>query len=348
MDTTRQETVKCVIWDLDNTVWHGTLSENDVLQLRPDIQQIMQTLDSWGIVQSVASKNDAPEAMAKLTEYGLADYFLYPQINWGPKSASVKAISSKLNIGLDALVFIDDQAFERDEVTFEYPQVRCFDVTVLDDLLTLNTFRPRFITSESAGRRQLYLADEQRNQEAQRVGNNQQFLAQLGLRFLIAKATTADLQRVEELTVRTNQLNSTGYTYSYAELEQLLHSPRHQVLVCELTDRYGSYGKIGVALLEHVGDDWFIRLLLMSCRVMARGVGTVLLHYLIKQAKANGKELYAPFYHTDRNRVMYITYKFAGFETVEQQPDGGELLVYQGPHAPAYPPAIQVEEPAAI
>ena len=73
----------------------------------------------------------------------------------------------------------------------------------------------------------------------------------------------------------------------------------------------------------------------------------MLLHYLIKQALANGKKLYAPFYHTDRNRVMYVTYKFAGFETLEQQADGGELLVYQGTHAHAYPPAILVEEPAS-
>jgi FkbH-like protein len=126
-----------------------------------------------------------------------------------------------------------------------------------------------------------------------------------------------DLQRAEELTVRTHQLNSTGYTYSYEELDSFRKSDRYKLLIAGLEDKYGTYGKIGLVLIECQENLWAIKLLLMSCRVMSRGVGSVLLNYLVRLAKHNGKRLQAEFLTTDRNRMMYITYKFAGFKEAE-------------------------------
>jgi FkbH-like protein len=337
--------IKCVIWDLDNTLWHGILSENDQLTLRQDIDDIIKTLDSRGILQSVASKNEHADAMERLKTFDLHSFFLYPQINWGSKSDSVQTIQQKLNIGFDSLLFIDDQIFERDEVASVHPEVRCWDVDTISSLLDKEELMPRFITSESAIRREMYLQDEMRNLEEKEISNNQDFLRGLDMRFVITEATPDDLNRVEELTVRTNQLNATGYTYSYEELKDFMHSPVHKLLICELEDKYGSYGKIGVALVEMEDDKWYINLLLMSCRVMSRGVGGVLLNYLVSQSLLAQKKLYARFFHTSRNRVMYITYKFAGFAIEEQLGENGELLVHTGGAAAGFPDYLKFEYP---
>jgi FkbH-like protein len=320
------KTVKCVVWDLDHTIWHGILSENDQLTLRKEIPEILATLDSWGIINSIASKNNYEDAIRKLEDFGIRQYFLYPKISWDLKSNALLKIKEQLNIGMDTIIFIDDQSFERDEVAFVHASITCFDVDSIENLLPM--CKPRFITAESALRRKMYLDDDIRNQQEQEIGNNKQFLASLQLTFAIGPASVSDLQRVAELTLRTNQLNATGYSYSYEELEALIASPDHHLFVAELTDKYGSYGKIGVAMVECNNTTWTLKLLLMSCRVMSRGVGGVLLNYIINLANKNGCRLQAEFLPTDRNRAMYITYKFAGFKEVGKLDNGGILLAH--------------------
>src|SRR5581483_5397293 len=184
------KSIKCVIWDLDHTIWHGTLLENDRLELREGIVDIIKTLDSWGIIQSIASKNNHEDAMQVLQSFGIDEYFLYPQINWDLKSNAVIRIKEKLNIGIDAIAFVDDQPFERDEVAFVHEQVTCLDADGIHNML--HQFKPRFITDESAQRRKMYLDDDRRNQEEQEIGNNRKFLASLQLDFSIRAATVND------------------------------------------------------------------------------------------------------------------------------------------------------------
>jgi FkbH-like protein len=331
--------VKCVVWDLDNTVWDGILLEGGEVRVRPDAANLMRTLDQRGILSSVASRNDHDAALAALERAGLAEFVLCPQINWNPKSDSIAEVASALNIGLDAIAFIDDQEFERDEVRFRHPRVLCYDAADVASLADRPEFTPKFVTGESALRRHMYASGFERDRAEQEfTGTSEEFLATLGMAMTIAPATVADLRRAEELTIRTNQLNSTGVTYSYAELESMLASPRHLLLVAGLDDRYGSYGKIGLALVETSGADWTLKLLLMSCRVMSRGVGTVLLHHVMRLADAAGARLLAEFVPTDRNRVMYVTYRFAGF-TEHAERDGMHILAApagKAPEPPAY------------
>jgi len=131
---------------------------------------------------------------------------------------------------------------------------------------------------------------------------------------------------VEELTVRTHQLNTTGYTYSYEELRDfLLEGSDHLLLVAGMEDRFGDYGKIGIALI-HCGETvWNIKLFLMSCRVMSRGVGQVFLSDIVGRARAKGVRLQAAFNSTGVNRMMLVTYRFHGFNIVEE--NEGKLLL---------------------
>lgn len=341
MHQTRQ-VKKCVVWDLDNTLWHGILLEGDEVALHRGVVEIVQELDNRGILQSIASKNDEAQAMAKLQNFGLQEYFLYPQINWGTKSHAIETIARLLNISLDAIVFVDDQPFERDEVRHALPQVSCIDAMQMDQILHLPDLMPTVITNDARQRRLHYLSDKKRSEEESRfVGSKEEFLALLDMVMCISTAQEQDLQRAEELTVRTHQLNTTGYTYSLEELEHFSVSDSYKLLIARLEDKYGSYGIIGLAVVECLAEIWTIKLLLMSCRVMSRGVGTILLNHIMQLAKDNGVCLRAEFISNDRNRMMYVTYKFAGFKEVKQVDD---LVILQNDlsHIQPFPSSIDV------
>src|SRR5439155_13254080 len=151
---------KCVVWDLDNTIWRGTLAEEGLegLTLNPTIRRTVDELDRRGILQSVASKNDPEPALAALEAFGLRDYFLFPQIGWTPKSAAIERIAQLLDIGLDTFVFVDDQAFERGEVREMLPVVTVLSDADLPTLLENPLFQVP-ITKESVARRSMYLAE---------------------------------------------------------------------------------------------------------------------------------------------------------------------------------------------
>jgi len=318
--------IKCVVWDLDNTLWDGVLLEDANVTLRPAVVEHIRRLDAMGVLHSIASKNDHDTAMAKLTEFGIADLFLCPQINWNAKSSSIQHITKALNLGLDAFAFVDDQEFERAEVAHQLPGVTVVDIVDVDEALERPEFLPRFVTDESAQRRLMYQSQLARDElEKDFVGTNHEFLASLDMSFTIEPARRDDLQRAEELTVRTNQLNSTGRTYSYDELDALRESPDHLLLVASLTDKYGSYGKIGLALVETGTEVWQLRMMLMSCRVMSRGVGMVLLNHILGLAKEAGATVRADFVETGKNRMMQITYAFAGFREVAR--DGAQVVL---------------------
>ncbi len=336
-----KQSIKCVVWDLDNTVWDGILLEDTQVTLRPHVVEILKTLDARGILHSVASRNDHATAMAKLQEFGIDEYFLYPQINWNSKGASVGQIAQDINIGLDTIAFIDDQPFEREEVAFTHDKVLCIDSAELDDLLDRPEFNPRFITEDSRLRRHMYMADIRRNrEEAEFVGPTDEFLSTLNMVFTIAKAKEEDLKRAEELTVRTHQLNTTGYTYSYEELDAFSASPDHILLISSLEDRHGTYGKIGLTLIEKGAEAWTVKLLLMSCRVMSKGVGMIMIHHILRMAKEAGVKLRAEFLSTDRNRQMLITYRFAGFKEIGRN---GDVALMENDYSAIQPPPPYVD-----
>ncbi len=336
--------VKCVVWDLDNTLWHGVLLEDGHVTLREGMAEAIRALDARGILQSVASRNDPATALGRLTEAGLTEYFLAPQIGWGAKSESVRRIAKALNLGLDSFLFVDDDLFEREEVCRALPEVRTTQITSAEDvtaLLVRPDLTPASVTADGSRRRPMYQAELRRTDaEEDFTGTPQEFLASLGMRLTVRRVGEGDLRRAEELTVRTHQLNATGYTYSYAELDAMRGSARHALLVAELSDRYGDYGTIGLILVERDAvpqeTSWTLKLLLVSCRVMARGIGAVLLNHVIARSREAGVRLRGEFVPTDRNRVMLVAYRFAGFSLAEERPDG--VAVYE--HTAATVPAI--------
>lgn len=335
--------VKCVVWDLDHTLWEGILLEDGEVTPREEIVPIILELDRRGILLSIASKNDYESAKKRLKQLGIWEYFLFPQIHWGPKSQSVLAISEALNIGLDTIMFVDDQPFEREEVQFTHATVRCVDAADYMTILNIPEMNPVFITEDSKQRRLFYMADLDRKEAEESFdGPQEEFLQSLDMRLRIHRATEQDLRRAEELTVRTNQLNTTGYSYSFDELKALIHSEEHLLLMADLKDKYGDYGKIGLALIECTPECRNLKLFLMSCRVMSRGVGSVMLSHIMKLTAIKQVPLQSEFLPNDRNRMMYVTLKFAGFKDKEKR-GNIEILEHDLLRIPPFPDYISLQ-----
>jgi methoxymalonate biosynthesis protein len=306
--------VKCLVWDLDNTLWRGTLLEDPHVELSGEIRDVIVELDSRGILQSIASKNDYDLAWRRLDEVGLAEYFVHPRIGWGRKSDSVCQIADELKFALNTMAFIDDLPSERAEVSFRAPEVRSYPAEQATALADLPEFSPDVVTIDARRRRQMYQASFCRDAERESfTGPDEEFLRSLDLVMTIKRAGEEDLSRVEELTLRTSQMNATGVHYPDAVLRGLLGDRGHEVLTVTLTDRFGPHGAVGVLLVEYHRTLWHLKLLATSCRVVSFGAGTVILNWLIDQAARAGVHLAADFRPTDRNRMMEIAYRFAGF-----------------------------------
>jgi methoxymalonate biosynthesis protein len=310
------ETVKCLVWDLDDTLWRGTLAEGDDVALVPGVADVVRGLDARGILQSVASRNDHRPAMERLAAFGLDSYFVLPQIGWGRKSDAVRAVADELGFAHRAMAIVDDRPAELFEVSFALPEVRTYPATAAASLLRRTEFTPGVITDDARQRRARYQAGFRRDTaRAGFAGPDDDFLRSLDIVLRIDHATETDLARLEELTRRTSQMNATGVPYSEADLRVLMGAADHDVLVLTLTDRFGPSGAVGLALVNRRPHVWHLKLLATSCRVVGCGVGAVVLRRLADRAAAADVHLVADFRRTDRNRIMEIGYRFAGFTT---------------------------------
>lgn len=304
---------KCLVWDLDNTLWQGTLLEDADVEVDPAVRQVIAELDARGVLQSISSRNDHDHAWARLEALGLAEYFVLPRIGWGRKSDAIREIAEELNFATNTIAFIDDLPAERAEVAHHLPDVRCYAADQVTELLERPEFSPPVVTVDARRRRQMYQAGFRRDAErAGHRGPDEDFLRTLDLELRISRARDEDLTRVEELTLRTSQMNAGGVHYPIETLRALLAGEREEVLVVTLSDRFGSHGAVGVLLIDKYAAVWHVKLLATSCRVVSFGAGAVLLRWLTDAAAHADAHLIADFLRTKRNRMMEVAYRFAG------------------------------------
>ncbi len=337
------QTVKCVVWDLDDTIWDGVVLEQDAPVPKPEALRALEVLDQRGILHAVASRGEFEPAAAHLRTHGIEEMFSAIDVGWGPKSEAVRRIADRLNLGLDTIAFVDNDPFELAEVSGALPRVRCYPAEQIATFPDLPELTPASITEESRQRRALYRAERTRQFDEQEFeGSNSEFMASLELIMTVRAANEDDLERAHELTVRSHQLNTTGRTFDIDELRRLCASDEHEVLVASLADRFGGYGTIGLAVSEITGEDSVLQLLLMSCRVMSRGVGTALIQHVVDRAQGRGKRALAEFVPTEVNRVMMVTLRFSGFEVVDSNP-ARTVLMCSDVRRGAAPSASHVE-----
>ena len=318
---------KVLVWDLDETLWTGTLAEDGPggVTPRPEAVLAVRALDERGVLQSIASKNDPAEVQMALKRFGLDQYFLHPQVGWGPKSQSVARIAAALDLGLDSFVFIDDQPFERAEVTASHPKVRTLAHTDVEGLLAHAWFQHP-VTAEGRGRRASYHAEARRTEAFESGGGDYlQFLKGSGIALQVAPLGAAEAPRVHELSQRTNQLNFTGAKLALGEVNAMTRPDAARARwTLRCLDRFGDYGLIGFVELDL--DAGMLLEFFMSCRVQRKRVEHAVFAHMAQTLRGRGHdEMRVRFRTTERNGAAIRMLTELGFERGEDDEDGWTL-----------------------
>ncbi|MFG3032658.1 HAD-IIIC family phosphatase [Streptomyces sp. NPDC048253] len=317
--------VKCVVWDLDGTLWDEIAVESatdDLPTPRPSALAAIDALAARGVLSSIASRS-APSVLDRLDAVPqVRARFLAPQVSWQDKSESLRRIAKDLGIAVDALVLVDDSPYERAEVEALLPGVRTLAPEDVPALLA--AFEGREVTAESRERVRRYRTEETRRAEGERFeGSREEFLRWCGMRLTVGAATPDEVPRALELAARTHRLNSSGLTPD--RLRELASSDGHELYTARMTDRFGEYGIIGAALVDRTrrADGgapaiWSVPLLALSCRVAGRGAAAAFLFRLMERAReAGAEEFRVTLRPTDANLEMRILLRQAGLRRTD-------------------------------
>ncbi len=340
----RGDGIRCLVWDLDNTLWSGTVLEQDRCRLRPGVRHVIEELDRRGILLSIASANDPELALATLRRKGLEEYFVHPQIGWNNKVRSIHAIADKLGLALQTFGFIDDEPFEREQVQHMLPEVRTYPAMSCSTLLDRPEMSPRMLTKESRARRLAYQHSAAREAaEGTSRMTRDQFLSYCRTRLTIRAGVRDDLDRITELMRRTHQLNSSGTVHRAEQIVGWMEHPGWHVYVAELADRFVDYGRVGVAIARGERGYWELRTFLLSCRVLARGITGYFHAWVVGEAQAAGATSFRCRYRPSaRNTRLATLYKLAGFHPVSQHRNGTIIYEKKPVRAPEPPKWLAV------
>lgn len=314
--------VKCVAWDLDNVLWDGILAESkkDDIMLKPSSIALIKQLDERGILNTIVSKNNYDHAWPMIEKAELADYFIYPVINWGQKSENLKNIAAKININLDTLALIDDSAFERHEVSSNLPQVRTYSDQEIPKLLDYPEFNVP-VTTTSKNRRSNYLTQIKREQvQTSFAGNYDEFLrsCQMTMKIFVPEQEK-DINRCLELIQRSNQLNLSAHRYSAAEFTKLIKDPDIFSLAFQCQDKFGDYGLVGFVSLTRWEIEPTIMDFVLSCRVAQKKVEHAFFAWLAKLVKQQNKtQLLAELIPTGKNGPLAQVFEDMKFKQLKK------------------------------
>jgi FkbH-like protein len=315
--TNPKQIVKCVVWDLDNTLWNGILTEGNI-ELKSHAIDTIVDLDNKGILQSICSKNNFEEAINKLEELGIREYFLFPEINWNPKSLNIRNIAQSLNIGLDSILFIDDSSFERAEVKQAIPIIKVENELYFPGALKNDLFDFP-ITETSRLRRRLYVTESNRRVKQQEFGDDYiEFLRDSQLVLSLKRPKTIEeMLRSKELLQRTNQLNLSTRRFTDIEFATLIEDSQFEKFIFSVSDKYGDYGIVGFLSLKVAGEILVIEDLVISCRVVQKMVENTLLKAIFDWQNNTGRdvrEIHARYNETPRNSPILNSFLKIGFE----------------------------------
>ena len=328
------EKIKCVAWDLDNTLWNGVIGDvgGDHVIIDKNAEQLIKELDRRGILQTIVSKNNFDIAWKKLQEGGLAKYFLYPAINWGRKSQSLMAIAKELNINIDTFAVIDDSKFERMEISQTLPQVRVYDAKEIYNLISLPEFDVP-VTEESAKRRIAYQVDATRKTiKASWSGNYDEFLKDCKMQMSIyVPYSPEQKKRCLELLQRSNQYNISPDRRDASYLDSVITSEDHLSYAFEVTDRYGEYGIVGFACIKHSGNVYELSDFVMSCRIAQKKAERAFLNAVISRMPPSS-DFKIVLHKTQRNVPLQMELKGMPFEKIEETDNYMNLIYHNTGH----------------
>lgn len=354
--------IKCLVLDLDGTLWAGVLAEGgrEALALGPDgagaphyaFRQYLAELGKGGMLLAIASKNDYAEATAVIDEaedFLIDEYVVSMKISWEPKSRGIEEMSAELGLGIDSFLFLDDSPFEREEVRSALPSVLVPDLPsdpaeYVPFLQAMPELSSGETTEEAAGRARSYRLRSDRSKmrsESSAAEVNEKLNTIVG----VVEATADDAARISELSLRTNQFNMVGSRYSVEAVYALLASREHEVYRIVVRDDLEHLGTVGVVVLRRDEKRLWIEEFLLSCRVLSREVEQAVLWRLATRGLGDGaRYLVGRYVPAERNQaVAGQTYRVNGF--VEDE--SGEWVLDLRGVLPAKPQGISVVSEAA-
>ncbi len=332
---------KCLVLDLDNTLWGGVIAEDGLAGIRLGsgvdgeayvaFQEYILKLKSKGVILAVCSKNNRADALLPFEKHPdmrikLDDIALFVA-NWEPKPDNVKRMAAELNIGLDSLVFVDDNPVEREAIRQFVPQV---DVIPLPEdpsyyvraLSQYLLFETNSLTSEDSQRTEQYRARAQYAELEKQATSLDDFYVSLQMEAVITPFSELDLPRIAQLIGKTNQFNLTTRRYGMAQLEAFVKDPNYVHLALRLRDRFADHGLVAVLIARRDGDVLDIDTWLMSCRVIGRTVEASMLESLCRYAqRLRCRSLQGTYIPTEKNALAAGVYEKYGFSLAHN--DGG-------------------------
>jgi FkbH-like protein len=343
---------KVLCTDLDNTLWGGVLGEDGPEGIATgsafpgncylDYQMYLKQLSSRGILLAIVSKNNEADVRdafhIRSADLALSlENFVACKIGWNEKSDSIRELAQEMSLGLDSFVFVDDNPVECEAIRQQLPEVAVVEAPIEEPwkLVEILSAQPFFdtsvVTDDDVNRLNEYKAQAQRAELASRAGSRDEFLASLGIVCTFQSALQAPLSRAVQLLAKTNQFNLTTRRHSAAEIEDFASVAGGQAVVVRVRDRFGDAGVVGLALARNQGDSCIIDSLLLSCRVIGRGIETALLGFLGERALRTGaKRLVGEFIATKKNAPCANFYPDHGFiKRIPMDAVNSESLFYE-------------------
>jgi FkbH-like protein len=329
--------VKCVVLDLDNTLWGGIIGDDGIDNIQigdlgigkaySSLQQWLLNLKNRGIILAVCSKNT--ESIAKevfIKHPGMTlrmDDISVFVANWETKVDNIRFIQSVLNIGFDSMVFLDDNPFERDIVRQHVPGIIVPELPedpseYLFYLRDLNLFETASFTGEDNKRTKQYQEEAGRKQLQKTFTNEAEFLKSLEMKALVQPVDSFTCPRVAQLTQRSNQFNLRTVRYTDEDIKAIMVNGDYRTVTLSLSDKYGDYGLISAIIMRRISDDtFFIDTWIMSCRVLKRGVENLALNELVSIARESGcRFIVGEYLPTLKNGMVSNHYIGLGFEAL--------------------------------
>jgi FkbH-like protein len=332
---------KCLVLDCDGTLWGGILGEDGTTGIKlgssypgtsyMNFQQQILNLYNRGVILAICSKNNEEDVLDVLDCHEnmllRKHHFACWQINWDDKASNIKKIASELNIGLDSLVFADDNEFECDWIKKQIPEVKTLhlsgDPALFQNILCAHGyFDSLSFSEEDKGKTEMYRSEKKRKDMMVSTSSYEDYLAELGLEARIHKANTEDFSRVAQLTQKTNQFNLTTVRYTEADIKQLASSGDSDIYTLKVSDKISDLGLIAVGIVKYEGYTAFIDSFLMSCRALGRGLEDALLAFMANNAIENGKvEIIGRYVPSRKNIQTKDFYKKNSFELLDTAND---------------------------
>jgi FkbH-like protein len=327
-------TKKCIVLDLDNTLWGGIIGEDGIEGIKlgnaspgieyVDFQRSLLSLYNRGVILAICSKNNYDDAIKVFQEHPAqvlkAEHFAAMRINWQNKTSNLVELAKEINIGLDSIVFFDDNPVERAQVSQTLPEVLVVDMPknprlYRETLENLKVFDVLSLTKEDLVRGEMYAGKRKRAELEQSATSIEDFLRTLDLTVKIQPVTDFDAPRVVQLIGKTNQFNLTTRRHTDATVREFRESKDAIVYSMAVSDKFGDEGVVGVAIVKMKDKEWWIDTLLMSCRVIGRTVETALLARIVADARASKAErIIGEYIPTKKNAPAADVYEKHGFE----------------------------------